>query len=145
MVQEHLQDAINDFLAATALWNTRWFNKPKFHIILHIISHIRLFGPAVLHAMETFESYNFVIHARSIHSNQHAPSLDITRSFSHMHAIRHLVSGGYIVSQNGTTVRRAGQGILDLVKDKVFIKLMGMQKLFGHRQRGMFYVMFMME
>jgi hypothetical protein len=67
--QERLENAIDDFLAATALWNTRWFNKPKFHIILHIIQHIPLFGPAMLYATETFETFNFVIRARSIHSN----------------------------------------------------------------------------
>ncbi|KAF7971584.1 hypothetical protein HWV62_20748 [Athelia sp. TMB] len=143
---ERLKNAIDDFMAATALWNTRWFNKPKFHIILHIILHIRLFGPALLYATETFESYNFVIRARSIHSNRHAPSLDIARSFSHMHAIRHLVSGGYIAighdhDQNGRPlVHQAGREVLNLVKDQVFIKLMGMQKLVARSQHGMFTI-----
>lgn len=138
--QERLKNAIDDFLAATALWNTRWFNKPKFHIILHIIQHIPLFGPAMLYATETFESFNFVIRARSIHSNRHAPSVDIANSFSHMHAVRHLVSGGYLFITNSNdlspNVRRAGREILNLVKDEIFVKLMGMKKLFSHNKQG---------
>ncbi|KAI0365437.1 hypothetical protein BV20DRAFT_931704, partial [Pilatotrama ljubarskyi] len=91
-----LEHAINDFMAATALWTTPWFNKPKFHLFVHLLTHIQRFGPARLCATETFESYNLVIRLRSINSNKHAPSLDIARSFSHLHAVRHLVSGGYV-------------------------------------------------
>lgn len=144
--QERLENAIDDFLAATALWNTRWFNKPKFHIILHILLHIRLFGPAPLYATETFESYNYVIRARSINSNRHAPSLDIANAFSHMHAVRHLASGGYIVMDHHNEirhkprVRQAGREVLNLIKDKVFVKLMGMQKLVSRSQHGTFVI-----
>ncbi|KAH9910206.1 hypothetical protein B0H21DRAFT_714536 [Amylocystis lapponica] len=46
--QTALQDAITDFLAATALWTTQWFNKPKFHLFLHLLEHIKRFGPAAL-------------------------------------------------------------------------------------------------
>ncbi|KAI0696470.1 hypothetical protein C8T65DRAFT_535376, partial [Cerioporus squamosus] len=74
----------------------QWFNKPKFHLFVHLLNHIRRFGPAILYSTETFESYNLVIRLRSVNSNKHAPSLDIAQSFSHMHAVRHLVSGGYI-------------------------------------------------
>ncbi|KAJ7471361.1 hypothetical protein B0H11DRAFT_1730573, partial [Mycena galericulata] len=89
-----LQEAVDDFLAATALWNTQWFNKPKFHILVHIVSHVRRFGPPILCVTETFELFNYVIRAHSVHSNRQAPSLDIGAAFDHMHAVRHLVSGG---------------------------------------------------
>ncbi|KZT20338.1 hypothetical protein NEOLEDRAFT_1165089 [Neolentinus lepideus HHB14362 ss-1] len=56
-----LQSAIDDFLIATALWMTQWFNKPKFHLF----------------------SYNLVIQLR-------------TRAFAHLHAVRHLISGGFL-------------------------------------------------
>ncbi|KAI0054859.1 hypothetical protein BV25DRAFT_1766987, partial [Artomyces pyxidatus] len=92
---DRLEDAISDFLAATALWTTQWFNKPKFHLLVHLPEHIRRFGPAILYATEAFESYNFVIRLRSINSNRHTPSIDIARAFNHLHAVRHLVSGGY--------------------------------------------------
>ncbi|KAG5634224.1 hypothetical protein H0H81_002802, partial [Sphagnurus paluster] len=120
-----LENAIYDFLAATALWTTQWFNKPKFHVIVHMVKHIRRFGPAILSATESFESYNAVIHSRSINSNQQAPSLDIAKSFHHMHAVRDLVSGGYFSAKpvrkmSLELMRRAGAGVRSLVKDKVF-------------------------
>ncbi|KAH9915703.1 hypothetical protein B0H21DRAFT_713573 [Amylocystis lapponica] len=64
-----LQNAITDFLAATALWTTQWFNKPKFHLFLHLLEHIKRFGPAALYSTEGFESYNLVIRLRSVHSS----------------------------------------------------------------------------
>ncbi|KAJ7916453.1 hypothetical protein B0H13DRAFT_2449123 [Mycena leptocephala] len=90
---ETLEAAVFDFLTATALWNTQWFNKPKFHLFVHLTDHIRRFGPLILYATESFESFNLVIRLRSIHSSKHAPSLDIATAFSHLHAVRHLVSG----------------------------------------------------
>jgi hypothetical protein len=61
MHQAKLKDAVFDFLVATALWNTQWFNKPKFHLFVHIVEHIRCFGPLILFATETFESSQFGI------------------------------------------------------------------------------------
>ena len=52
---------IQDFLAHTARWTPCWFNKPKFHILLHLVEHIDWFGPAALFATEAFESFNAVI------------------------------------------------------------------------------------
>ncbi|KAH9946550.1 hypothetical protein B0H21DRAFT_822615 [Amylocystis lapponica] len=77
-----LEHAITNFMAATTLWTTQWFNKPKFHLFLHLLGHIRRFGPAALYSTEGFESYNLVIRLRSIHSNRHAPSDDIAENFS---------------------------------------------------------------
>ena len=77
-------------------WTPRWFNKPKFHIILHLVPHIRRFGPASLFATEAFESFNAVIRAKSVHSNHHAPSRDIARAFAQGNRIRHMLSGARI-------------------------------------------------
>ncbi|KAJ7863811.1 hypothetical protein B0H14DRAFT_2348797, partial [Mycena olivaceomarginata] len=85
---------INHFLVCAARWTTRWFNKPKFHILLHLPAHIRRFGPAILFATEAFESFNTIIRAKSVHSNRHAPSRDIARAFAQGNRIRHLLSGG---------------------------------------------------
>ncbi|KAF8515939.1 hypothetical protein JB92DRAFT_3082782 [Gautieria morchelliformis] len=90
-----LSDAIKHFLACTASWTPRWFNKPKFHLLLHLPEHIRRLGPAILFATETFESYNAIIRAWSIHSNRKAPSRDIAQRAAHCHRIRHLMSGGF--------------------------------------------------
>ncbi|RDX43344.1 hypothetical protein OH76DRAFT_1206029 [Lentinus brumalis] len=139
-----LRDAIDNFLAATALWTTQWFNKPKFHILLHLLAHVERFGPAVLYSTETFESYNYVIRLRSIHSNHHAPSVDIAESFSHMHAVRHLVSGGYIVkgidTEGRPILQRAGDGVRDWLHDPIFLRLMGMRSLFAASSYGKYSI-----
>jgi hypothetical protein len=80
----------------TAAWNLRWFNKPKFHLLLHLLDHIPLFGPAILCATEAFESFNAIIRTWSIHSNRQAPSRDIGRAAARCNRVRHIVSGGYI-------------------------------------------------
>ncbi|KAI5988940.1 hypothetical protein F5J12DRAFT_922889 [Pisolithus orientalis] len=74
-----LEIAIQEFLARTACWTPCWFNKPKFHILLHLPEHIHRFGPAALFATEGFESFNAVIHAKS--------------AFAHGNHIRHILSG----------------------------------------------------
>ncbi|KAJ7596205.1 hypothetical protein C8J56DRAFT_1022550 [Mycena floridula] len=89
-----LEKDIQQFLLCTARWTSRWFNKPKFHILVHLPAHIRRFGPAMLFATEAFESFNAVIRAKSVHSNRHAPSRDIARAFAQGNRIRHLLSKG---------------------------------------------------
>ncbi|KAI9063124.1 hypothetical protein FKP32DRAFT_1652266 [Trametes sanguinea] len=127
---KRLEEAIQDFLAATALWSTQWFNKPKFHLFVHLPFYIRRFGPAILYATEGFESYNFLIRLRSVHSNRHAPSADIGEAFSFLHAVRHLVSGGHVEMENPLTgssyLRQAGEGVRGLLHSDVFRHLMGM-------------------
>ena len=80
-------------LNCVANWTPRWFNKPKFHIILHLVDHIYRFGPPLLFATETFESFNGVIRSFSVHSNRQAPSRDIAIAFANANRIRHLTSG----------------------------------------------------
>ncbi|KAF7349031.1 hypothetical protein MVEN_01424500 [Mycena venus] len=137
---EKLDEAVLDFLIATALWNTQWFNKPKFHLFVHLTEHIRRFGPLILYATESFESFNLVIRLRSIHSTKHAPSLDIATAFSHLHAIRHLVSGGYVledVTGNSIPPRQAGSEVLALLKDDEFLGYMSMTGLTNASRSGL--------
>ncbi|KAJ4465765.1 hypothetical protein C8J55DRAFT_405138, partial [Lentinula edodes] len=94
-----LQHEIEQFLLYAAKWSIRWFNKPKFHILVHLPDHIRRFGPAILFATEVFESYNAVIRAKSIHSNRLAPSRDIAWAFSKQNRIRHMLSGGLFLNR----------------------------------------------
>ncbi|KAJ7135127.1 hypothetical protein C8R46DRAFT_1362251, partial [Mycena filopes] len=89
-----LTKEIEHFLLCAAKWTNRWFNKPKFHIFVHLPAHIRRFGPAILFATEAFESFNAIIRAKSVHSNRHAPSRDIAHAFAQGNRIRHLISGG---------------------------------------------------
>ena len=87
---------IKNFIALTAKWTPRWFNKPKFHYILHLKDHVRRFGPAAIFATEVFESYNAVIRSKSIHSNRQAPSRDIATAFAHANRLRAFLCGGKI-------------------------------------------------
>ncbi len=99
---------------------------------MHLIDHILRFGPAALYSTEAFESYNFVIRLRSINSNKHAPSSDIAHSFSHLHAVRHLVSGGFVTVDedgNAVTPRQAGEGVRELLKDGELRELMCINNL----------------
>src|ERR1700679_117099 len=92
--QKLLDHEIQHFLLCAARWTIRWFNKPKFHIFLHLTEHIRRFGPAILFATEAFESFNAIIRAKSVHSNRHAPSCDIALAFAQSNRICHILSGG---------------------------------------------------
>ncbi|KAJ7164737.1 hypothetical protein C8R43DRAFT_1086158 [Mycena crocata] len=89
-----LTSEINHFLTCATRWTTRWFNKPKFYIFLHLPEHIRHFWPAILFATEVFKSFNTIIRAKSVHSNRHAPSRDVAQAFVQGNRIRHLLSGG---------------------------------------------------
>lgn len=95
--QDLLDREIRHFLLCAGRWTIRWYNKPKFHILLHLTEHIRRFGPAILFATEAFESFNAIIRAKSVHSNRHAPSRDIARAFAQGNRVRHILSGGYFV------------------------------------------------
>lgn len=99
--QTLLEKEIQNFLLCTARWTCRWFNKPKFHILVHLVGHIRRFGPAILFATEGFESFNAIIRAKSVHSNRHAPSRDIAHGFAQGNRIRHLLSGGLFMVKRG--------------------------------------------
>jgi hypothetical protein len=92
--QACLETAITKFLYCVICWTPCWFNKPKFHFILHLPAHIRHFGPVILFATETFESYNAIIRGKSVHSNRLVPSWDIALAFAHYSQVRHLLSGG---------------------------------------------------
>ncbi|KAI0071553.1 hypothetical protein K474DRAFT_1712363 [Panus rudis PR-1116 ss-1] len=78
-----LQKSIDYFLNCVCILTPRWFNKPKFHILLHLPEHVRRFGPAILFATE------------GVHSNRQAPSRDIACSMARQNRTRHLLSGGY--------------------------------------------------
>lgn len=81
-------------------WTIRWFNKPKFHILVHLPEHIRRFGPAILFATEGFESFNAVIRAQSVHSNRQAPSRDIAMAFAKQNRLRHMLSGALFLDHS---------------------------------------------
>ncbi|KAI5889905.1 uncharacterized protein SCHCODRAFT_02582188 [Schizophyllum commune H4-8] len=119
-----LSRSIRYLLDCTCRFDAQWFNKPKFHMLVHLPEHIRRFGPAMLFATEGFESFNAIIRARSIHSNRHAPSRDIARSMAQSNRIRHLVSGGFFriprdVNPSGGLASSASHTLLSPWMDSV--------------------------
>ncbi|KAG0142857.1 hypothetical protein CROQUDRAFT_22554, partial [Cronartium quercuum f. sp. fusiforme G11] len=73
----------------------QWTNKPKFHHLTHLPNSINIFGPAPLFATETFESYNGVLQAASIHTNCQSPGCDIAKHFNNYQLLWMLLSGAY--------------------------------------------------
>ncbi|KAH9945634.1 hypothetical protein B0H21DRAFT_693918 [Amylocystis lapponica] len=123
-VQDHLtllEKEIQYFLLCAARWTTRWFNKPKFHILLHLVEHIRRLGPASLFATESFESFNAIIRAKSVHSNRQAPSRDIARAFAQGNRIRHLLAGGLFVPDEKLVPETSAQTTNDTVQNRTFV------------------------
>ncbi|KAF9060812.1 hypothetical protein BDP27DRAFT_1491210 [Rhodocollybia butyracea] len=109
-----LENEIQHFLLCVGHWTIRWFNKPKFHILVHLPEHIRRFGPAMLFATEGFESFNAVIRAQSVHSNRQAPSRDIAIAFAKQNRLRHMLSGALFLDRDKIPVDPEGdQKFLD--------------------------------
>ncbi|OBZ73705.1 hypothetical protein A0H81_06579, partial [Grifola frondosa] len=79
---ETIEKEIQHFLLCAARWTSCWFNKPKFHIFVHLPEHIWQFVPSILFATEAFESFNVVIRAKNVHFNRQAPSRNIARAFA---------------------------------------------------------------
>ncbi|KAH9816454.1 hypothetical protein DFH28DRAFT_890933, partial [Melampsora americana] len=91
-----LDNTINCFLMCVTKLTAQWLNKPKFHMFKHFTQSIRRFGPASLFAAESFERQNGVTRKHSIHSNRHNPTFDIANTANSYHALKHIVSGGFI-------------------------------------------------
>ncbi|EPQ49937.1 hypothetical protein GLOTRDRAFT_97310, partial [Gloeophyllum trabeum ATCC 11539] len=93
---EELKKTINDVLDSAASCSPALItNKPKPHILAHIIEDVRRFGPAILFSTERYEKFNRVFRLCSIHSNRQAPSRDIATMFAHQDRCRHVVTGGF--------------------------------------------------
>ncbi|KAG1735951.1 uncharacterized protein EDB91DRAFT_1238171 [Suillus paluster] len=108
---EHLHNlttSINNFLACTARWTPQWFNRPKFHILLH-----------------AFKSFNAVIHAKSIHSNHCAPSWDIAHSFAHGRAQILIHTDTNDIHSNSLDLIQASDPSSDKLPDVINVKVIG--------------------
>ncbi|KAK0243536.1 hypothetical protein EDD85DRAFT_919320 [Armillaria nabsnona] len=96
--------------------------KIKLHLLLHLISDIRRFGPAIHFSTEVFECYNVVFRLCSIYSNHQAPSRDIALKFSSMDRIKHMLSGRYYWSEKDKRWIQAGKSVLNLLHSEPVIQ-----------------------
>jgi hypothetical protein len=85
-------------------------SKVKLHILAHLRTDIRRFGPMVGSASEIFECFNAVFRACSVLSNRQAPSRDISNQLGKQEGFKHRASGGWWKSDNGEWVQ-AGPGV----------------------------------
>ncbi|EPQ53882.1 hypothetical protein GLOTRDRAFT_106509 [Gloeophyllum trabeum ATCC 11539] len=89
---------------------TRIIQKPKLHVLPHILEDIRRFGPALLFATEIFECWNAIFRLCSVLSNHQAPSRDIALTLADMERFKHQVSGGWWRTESAEYVQ-AGENV----------------------------------
>ena len=97
---------------------TKILAKVKLHLLTHLKTDIRRFGPLVGCSTEVFESFNAVFRQCSILSNRQAPSRDIAIQFGKQEGFKHRVTGGWWKADNGDWVQ-VGPGIKRFVANNV--------------------------
>jgi hypothetical protein len=98
----------SEFVATTAEYMPSYSKRLKTHLILHLVDNIVEFGPTQSFNTERYESYNSLVRNRNIYGNRHNPSKDIATSFSILHQLRFICSGGY------TNGQKCGDGLSNL-------------------------------
>ncbi|KAK0430360.1 hypothetical protein EV421DRAFT_1893571 [Armillaria borealis] len=96
--------------------------KVKLHLLPHLITDIRCFGPAIRNSTEVFECYNAIFRLCSIYSNHQAPSHDIAVKFCGMDRLKHLISRGYYWSESHQRWIQAGKSVLRLLHSEPVIQ-----------------------
>ncbi|KAA1114227.1 hypothetical protein PGT21_001097 [Puccinia graminis f. sp. tritici] len=122
-----LKQHIQIFMSRLIQFTAQWINKPKFHMLFHLLESIARFGPATLCATEEFESYNGVLRNLSTHSNKQAPGRDIANNFANYQCLRFLLSGGIIYNKITQTISQCSPQMMRFFTDNPII-----QKSFGY-------------
>jgi hypothetical protein len=92
----------------------------KLHLLTHLQTDIRRFGPLVGCSTEVFESFNAIFRQCSVLSNHQAPSRDIAIQFGKLEGYKHRVTGGWWKADNGEWVQ-VGPGIKRFVANNLEI------------------------
>ncbi|KAH9814314.1 hypothetical protein DFH28DRAFT_1108148 [Melampsora americana] len=124
-----LKILVNIFLGHIIQWTAQWTNKPKFHMLVHLVESIKRFGPLSLVATERNESFNGVTRLASVHSNRHDPGLYIATTFLFAKLMRLLLSGGYFWDSKYQCQVRAGKEVV-----KLFLNNEWVQNSFAYNQ-----------
>ncbi|KAI9625116.1 hypothetical protein H4Q26_016505 [Puccinia striiformis f. sp. tritici PST-130] len=121
-----LQAHIDHFLYHLIKSSAQWVNKPKVHMLLHLVESIGRFGLAVLFATEKFESFNGVLRKASAHSNKQAPGRDLATLFDTYGSIRFLFSGGTIYDVRTLKTRQVSKMVTSVfLENQIIQKSMG--------------------
>ncbi|KAH9809240.1 hypothetical protein DFH28DRAFT_934282 [Melampsora americana] len=122
----NLKKLVNIFLGHLTRWTAQWTNKPKFHMLIHLVESIERFGPLLLCATKKFESFNGITRYASIHSPRHNPGLHIATTFLFARLLRMLLSGGSFWDSKKLCRAKAGKEVLTLFRNNPWL-----QKDFG--------------
>lgn len=121
---------VNCFLNHLISMTGQWTNKPKFHMLTHLVNSVARFGPPSLVSSERFESHNGVPRQASVHSNHLSPGRDIANSRNNERLLRALLSGATLYDSQLRTHTRAGPEVQRLFQEKPHI-----QKMFGFNSK----------
>ncbi|KAJ7813264.1 hypothetical protein B0H14DRAFT_3090368 [Mycena olivaceomarginata] len=99
--------------------------KGKLHVLTHLVSDARRFGPSVLYATEIYECWNTVFRLCSILSNHLAPSRDIAVTLADMERFKYMVSGGWWKDKDGKYVQAGVRVASFLRKNKELQRRLG--------------------
>jgi hypothetical protein len=117
---------IHHFVRHLIKSNAQWVNKPKVHMLLHLVDSIRRFGPAALFSTEKFESYNGVLRQASIHSNRQSPGKDLAVTFENYSSLKFLLSGGVMFDPHtGSTTTSSSEVQHAFVNNPILQRAMG--------------------
>jgi hypothetical protein len=123
---EQLETHIHHFIQHLIKSNAQWVNKPKVHMLLHLVECIRRFGPSSLFSTEKFESYNGVLRQASIHSNRQSPGKDLAVTFDNYSSLKFLLSGRVIFDeQTGSATSSSSEVHQAFVDNPILQRAMG--------------------
>lgn len=98
----------------------RILEKSKLHLMCHVASDARRFGPMPRSSVETFECFNSIFRRCAVLSNRQAVSHDVSNQFSRMGVVKQMLAGGYFAADGAW--QQAGSGVLQLFQQEAVIK-----------------------
>ncbi|KAH9810402.1 hypothetical protein DFH28DRAFT_932887 [Melampsora americana] len=121
-----LKIVVARFLNQLVRLTAQWTNKPKFHMLTHLVLSVDRFGPASLFMTEKMESQNGVMRKASVQSNHHAPGKDISNAFNNERLLRMLISGGFFFDSKLGIRTTASKLMRELFGDKAIRQSLGL-------------------
>ncbi|CAD6913646.1 unnamed protein product [Tilletia controversa] len=117
--QEDLQSAIRSLWLAWATLQPQDLTfKLKLHMLAHVATQVRLFGPLKNVATERYESHNAVQRQAACHTNRSAPSKDVARRMEGQEMTMHWSSNGALEDRTNGKIQRPGPLLSNLIQDR---------------------------